>query len=633
MTDALTATQVVSNALYIVLALVSLRLWMRNRTAPGVGWVAATFVSGGLIVGLGLILGPEPVDTPAWITKIFVVLLLALPLSLHRFVSTLAGGSRWLGRIAELGAAGIVVVTLLLPSFPGPDEEPTAGWAVFTFAFMAVWLVLNARAAWVLMRAAKGQPNVIRRRLQVLAGGAVGLGLAIVLPSLAPTSSVLAVGGAVAGAVSGVMFLVGFAPPSLLRAWWRESEELALHDATQQLMLASHRDEVAKTLLPCMTALVGARGSALLDADGKVIGRDGEIPGDPAEALHGSSSDVLVVPVAGKQSVVLWTSPWSPMLGEDERRLLARLTVLSDLALDRADLFEAERRAKHQAELANEEVEAFVATITHDLRNPLTTVGGMADLLLGPLEGDLTDRARDFVERIQANAKYMGALVDDILALAEVGQVKGRLEPVALQEIGEAISVEVTMREPLTEVAVHQLPVVLGDPVRLRRLFENIVGNAMKHGGREDIRIDVTAVETEGDFLELRFLDNGRGVPPEASERVFGVFERLEGRGKGTGLGLAICRKLVEQWGGSMWFATSQGGADVRIRVPGHLVVGPGTGTKAAEHTAVATPNGSDPTVNEDAGQPVSSADLPRDRPIDAATLPPKRATGGGGSH
>lgn len=567
MADAAAVIQSVSNGLYVLLAIVAIRLWLADRSSRGAMWVAATFVTGGLVVVLSLVLGGGS-DVPLLVTKVLVALLIALPWCLHRFVQTMERRRDRTAQVLEAGMVGLLAVTLAVTRFPGPEEEPTAAWMLYTAAFLVVWTATNVRVARVLLRATRGQPNVIRRRLQVLAAGSLGLALALLLPAFAPEQELLAVAGGLAGALSGVLFLVGFQPPSLLRARWREPEELALHEATKQLMLATRREEVATTLLPCMTGLVGARASALVDAAGDVVARHGAASGD----LELDGEDVLEVPVAGRQRVLLWISPWSPMFGEDERRLVARLSVLSDLALDRAERFEGEQRARAEAERANREVESFIATITHDLRNPLTTIGGMADLLLGPLSADLNDRAREFVERIRGNTGYMGALVDDILALAEVGATPARAEPVDLEEVANGVALEVGLRQPLAAIEVHSLPEIQGDPVRLRRLFENVIGNALKHGGREDIRMDVSAVR-DGDWLEIRILDDGRGVPPAAAERVFGLFERLEGRGGGTGLGLAICRKLVEQQGGSMWFATSSAGADLRIRLPADVVL------------------------------------------------------------
>jgi signal transduction histidine kinase len=113
------------------------------------------------------------------------------------------------------------------------------------------------------------------------------------------------------------------------------------------------------------------------------------------------------------------------------------------------------------------------------------------------------------------------------------------------------------------------------NPLRARQLFTNLLENAVEHGGRNDIHIRVAATEAADGSVELVVADNGLGIPEGYREKVFGVFERLEGRrGNGTGIGLAICRKIVELVGGRIWIAASDTGTEIRISVPAHVVQG-----------------------------------------------------------
>ena len=114
-----------------------------------------------------------------------------------------------------------------------------------------------------------------------------------------------------------------------------------------------------------------------------------------------------------------------------------------------------------------------------------------------------------------------------------------------------------------------RLPVVTGDPVGFRQLFTNLIENAVRHGGRRDLMVVVEGRECLDGGVELSVSDNGQGIPAEHRERVFGVFERLEGpsTGAGTGMGLAICRKIVEVLGGGIGIEGDHG-TDVRIVLP-----------------------------------------------------------------
>jgi signal transduction histidine kinase len=110
---------------------------------------------------------------------------------------------------------------------------------------------------------------------------------------------------------------------------------------------------------------------------------------------------------------------------------------------------------------------------------------------------------------------------------------------------------------------------VAGDPVGFRQLFTNLVDNAVRHGGRPDLVVVVDGHQCPDGGVELSVRDNGRGIPAEHRERVFGVFERLEGpsTSAGTGMGLAICRKIVEVLGGGIGIQGDHG-TDVRIVLP-----------------------------------------------------------------
>ncbi|MGH2722084.1 MAG: ATP-binding protein, partial [Actinomycetota bacterium] len=122
---------------------------------------------------------------------------------------------------------------------------------------------------------------------------------------------------------------------------------------------------------------------------------------------------------------------------------------------------------------------------------------------------------------------------------------------------------------------IGALPVLSMNPVRARQLFTNLLDNAVVHGGRPDVTVRVAAVEAPDGSVVVSVSDDGVGIPERYREKVFGVFERLEGRrGRGTGIGLAVCRKIVESIGGRIWIAVSEQGTDIRIEMPANVVHG-----------------------------------------------------------
>jgi signal transduction histidine kinase len=206
-------------------------------------------------------------------------------------------------------------------------------------------------------RGVRGQPTLTRRRMRMLSLGALGLAVAIVLaggaaPEDHPVAQLLVHLFALA---SGVLFLIGFAPPALLRRAWRRPEELRLGEAELGLMEAESSTDVAATLLPHVTSVVGGRGSVLLDGSGRPVSWHG-LDADGARALgertaRGEAADPPDTALAVELRsgwLVTQASVYTPFFGRDETEMMHRLAVLADLALERADLLQQERRARAQ---------------------------------------------------------------------------------------------------------------------------------------------------------------------------------------------------------------------------------------------------------------------------------------------
>ena len=212
---------------------------------------------------------------------------------------------------------------------------------------------------------------------------------------------------------------------------------------------------------------------------------------------------------------------------------------------------------------SNEELEQFAYVASHDLRQPLRMITSYMSKTENRLAPLLDDDTKEFIQFAVGGAKRMDRLIVDLLAYSRTGQ-GARLEPVALADIvsDALVNLTVAIEEADAEVIVAEgLPTINGDRMELTRLFQNLIGNAVKYRapGRQP-RIEVGSYKQAGEWL-IVVKDNGIGIAPEDRHRAFAIFKRLVAQDayEGTGIGLAVCKKIVEQHGGRIWIDSPQG--------------------------------------------------------------------------
>lgn len=206
----------------------------------------------------------------------------------------------------------------------------------------------------------------------------------------------------------------------------------------------------------------------------------------------------------------------------------------------------------------------FVSTVSHDLRTPLTTIRGYVDLL--ERVGPLNEQQRIFLERVRKGTSHITELIGDLL---DLGRIEAgydlEMEPLHLERIIDAVVEEF---RPLTREKRQELrwkrrplPLVRGNPRRLRQVMENLLSNAIKYT-QEGGWVAVEAVEEKG-HLVVQVADNGIGIPPADQPHVFERFYRVQREEteeiEGTGLGLAIVKSVVEKHGGRIWVESQPG--------------------------------------------------------------------------
>jgi signal transduction histidine kinase len=234
----------------------------------------------------------------------------------------------------------------------------------------------------------------------------------------------------------------------------------------------------------------------------------------------------------------------------------------------------AERKQSEKAlaqkaqELArsNEELERFAYVASHDLQEPLRMVVSYLQLLERRYQGQLDATANEFIGYAVDGASRMQTLIRDLLSYSRVGT---RTQAFALTDSADVVdkaiaNLQMAIAKSAAVITHNSLPEVMVDSSQFAQLFQNLMGNAIKFHGEQPPQIHISA-ERIADGWQFSVRDNGIGIEPEYTERIFVIFQRLHRRADypGTGIGLAICKKIVERHGGRLWIESELGQGSV----------------------------------------------------------------------
>ncbi len=377
---------------------------------------------------------------------------------------------------------------------------------------------------------------------------------------------VIEAGRELAGASYGVFIMMGdptvkvrvFAETGAAPPAWSGSSLARLSPALSELITAQG-----------VVRLADVRSSAAL-ATSKVL--PPEQPTSLLAAAIRSRSGELI-------GGLVYTHTEPDVFTADHERLIVRLATQAALAFDNAHLFKAEqearrmagRRAEDLAE-ANEELQQFIYVSSHDLQEPLRTITQYMDLLQRRCKDRIDSQATRYIDYASDSASRMYSLLNDLLTYSRIGREPERTQ-VPLAEICEEVSrdLQLLITEAQAVITFNRLPVIRCDRAKIRSLFQNLLGNALKFRGPVPPRITISAEADRTGIWTISISDNGIGIQPEYRETVFTLFHRLNDREAfaGTGIGLAICRKVVEQHGGRIWVTeTPGGGCTFRFTLP-----------------------------------------------------------------
>jgi PAS domain S-box-containing protein len=272
-------------------------------------------------------------------------------------------------------------------------------------------------------------------------------------------------------------------------------------------------------------------------------------------------------PLANERGeIVMWVGTITDI--DDARRDRELLKTLNE------DLEQRVRDRTSELAAANQELEAFSYSVSHDLRAPLRHVQGYAEMLTAATAGQLSDKSLRYLSTINAATLEMGELIDNLLAFSRIGRVTLAQSRVSLDNVVRDVvgGLDMSTRERNIKWRIAPLPAVAGDPSLLKQVFANLLGNAVKYTrGRDPAEIEIGCSQAEGAHHVLFVRDNGAGFDMQYAHKLFGVFQRLHRTDEfeGTGIGLATVRRIVTRHGGRTWAEGKiNGGATIYFTLP-----------------------------------------------------------------
>ena len=279
---------------------------------------------------------------------------------------------------------------------------------------------------------------------------------------------------------------------------------------------------------------------------------------------------------AWKQTVESTSAPWQPMEIEAAKEIRlhisdVRLKVFNELQARAASL----SKLNTELERSNDELDSFAYVASHDLKEPLRGIHNYSLFLLEDYADRLDEEGVQKLQTLVRLSQRMEGLIESLLQLSRVGRTDLVVEPVDMKELLAEVLDLLSPRLEQTGTTVTvagTLPVVPGDRVRLREVFNNLLTNAMRYNDKSQKSVEIGAATDEvlspkgfvnqDDFYVFYVRDNGIGIDPKHHESIFKIFKRLHSQekyGGGTGAGLAIVKKMIEKHGGTLWVDSNRG--------------------------------------------------------------------------
>jgi K+-sensing histidine kinase KdpD len=317
------------------------------------------------------------------------------------------------------------------------------------------------------------------------------------------------------------------------------------------------------SLQSCICGWVILNGQSLAIAD---VANDPRIPQDAY--ARGTVQSLAAAPIRTKVPIgaveVYWAQHHEPERAEME--ILEALANTAAVVMEKIHLYgELDRRVRDrtlQLEDAVRELEAFSYSVSHDLRSPLQTIAGFAELVALNVGEKADPLTQDCVAQIQSGVSRMTRLIDDLLRLSQIGNIELQIEKVDLSVIAREILANARRQDPDRIVQANVQPGLVAhcDRGLIHVVLQNLLGNAWKYTSRCDCaRIEFGCGEDEKHGATFYVRDNGAGFDPACADKLFAPFQRLHSEAEfaGTGIGLATVQRAIHRHAGQIW-ATGQ---------------------------------------------------------------------------
>jgi len=287
--------------------------------------------------------------------------------------------------------------------------------------------------------------------------------------------------------------------------------------------------------------------------------------------------------------------PRDRVISELEKKVRERTKEITkaneELQIEIAKRRHAEEILQHQLELqkqigrelgekteelsrSNKNLDAFVYTVSHDLKAPLVSLQGFSTLLLNNYGESLDENGKMYIDRIMKNSEHMGKLVQDLLEISRIGRIMGPKEQANISDLISDIADELApqLQKRGTKLTTKgEMPVMWCELTRIRRVFTNLISNSNKFmgDGNENPAIEVGYCDGDN-YHKFYVKDNGIGIDEKYHDKIFHIFQRLDDiKTEGTGVGLAIVKKIIESFGGSIRVDSAEGkGTTIHFTLP-----------------------------------------------------------------